>query len=91
MKVIELENRSAEEVFKELKYRLDAIGYLPDEYLLTDKEWSNGKMIPEGADIFCTTDYGGSEGIYLDCYLKWYENGKPITKSFFTGKSLGPA
>ena len=89
MNVIELENRSAEEVFKELKYRLDTIGYLPDEYILMDKEWGNGKMIPEGADIFCTTDYGGSEGIYLDCYLKWYENGKPITKSFFTGKSLG--
>ena len=89
MNVIELENRSAAEVFKELKYRLDAIGYLPDEYILMDKEWDNGKLIPEGADIFCTTDYGGSEGIYLDCYLKWYENGKPVTKSFFTGKSLG--
>jgi len=89
MNVIELENRTAEEVFKELKYRLDAIGSLPDEYILMDKEWGNGKMIPEGADIFCTTDYGGSEGIYLDCYLKWYENGKPVTKSFFTGKTLG--
>ena len=45
MNVIELENRSAEEVFKELKYRLDAIGYLPDEYILMDKEWGDGKMI----------------------------------------------
>jgi len=89
MNVIELENRTAEEVFKELKYRLDTIGYLPDEYILMDLEWSNGRMIPDGADIFCTTDYGGSEGIYLDCYLKWHENRTPITKRFFTGKTLG--
>ena len=89
MNVIELENRTAAEVFKELKYRLDTIGYLPDEYILMDIEWRSGKMIPEGADIFCTTDYGGSEGIYLDCYLKWHENGNPITKRFFTGKTLG--
>ena len=54
-----------------------------------DREWENGRKIPEDADFFCTTDYGGSEGVYLDVYLKWYENGKPITKSFITGKTLG--
>ena len=29
-------------------------------------------------------------GIYLDVYLKWYgEDGKPVIKSFATGKTLG--
>lgn len=81
--------RSAEEVFRELEQRLDSMGMLPDEYFLLDMDWQGGRRIPEGADVFVTTDYGGSEGIYLDAYLKWYEDGKPITKSFFTGKTLG--
>lgn len=81
--------RSAQEVYEELKHRLESTGYLPDEYFLLDSEWEKGREIPKGADIFCTTDYGGSEGVYLDVYLKWYDNGKPITKSFITGKTLG--
>ena len=81
--------RSAEEVFKELEQRLDSMGMLPDEYLLLDRDWQDGRLVPEGADIFVTTDYGGSEGVYLDAYLKWYEDGKPVTRSFFAGKTLG--
>jgi len=79
----------AQEVFEELKHRLEGMGYLPDEYFEMGEEWKNGREIPKDADIFCTTDYGGSEGVYLDVYLKWYEDGKPITKSFITGKTLG--
>jgi len=79
----------AEQVFAELKQRLEGMGYLPNEYFLMDDEWKNGREIPRGADIFCTTDYGASEGVYLDVYLKWYQDGKPITKSFITGKTLG--
>ena len=67
--------RTAQEVFEELKYRLEGMGYLPDEYFLMDREWENGREIPKDADIFCTADYGGSEGVYLDVYLKWYEKG----------------
>ncbi|MBE6910586.1 MAG: ankyrin repeat domain-containing protein [Ruminococcaceae bacterium] len=81
--------RSAEEVFKELEQRLDSMGMLPDEYFLLDRDWQDGRLIPKDADIFVTTDYGESEGVYLDGYLKWYEDGKPVTKSFFTGKTLG--
>ena len=80
---------TAEEVFQELKHRLEGMGYLPDEYFLMDDEWKNGREIPKGADVFCTTDYGGSEGVYLDVYLKWHEEGKPIIKNFITGKTLG--
>lgn len=81
--------RIAQEVFEELKYRLERLGCLPDEYFSLDSEWENGREIPKGADLFCTTDYGGSEGVYLDAYLKWHEDGKPVTKSFITGKTLG--
>lgn len=82
---------TAQEVFEELKYRLESMGYLPDEYFLMDSHWENGREIPREADIFCTTDYGGSEGVYLDVYLKWYDENqkKSITKSFITGKTLG--
>ncbi len=80
--------RPAQEVFEELKHRLKSQGYLPDEYFLMDDHWENGRKIPKGADIFCATDYG-SEGVYLDVYLKWHEDGKPVTKSFITGKTLG--
>ena len=79
----------AEDVFHELEQRLKDAGFLPDEYFLMDMEWENGREIPKGADIFCATDYGESEGIYVDVYLKWYEDGKPITRSFATGKTLG--
>ena len=78
-----------EAVFVELKQRLDSMGMLPDEYFLMAPEWENGREIPKGADVFVTTDYGESEGIYLDGYLKWHEDGKPVTRSFFTGKTLG--
>ena len=79
----------AEEVFTELGQRLEAKGLMPDEYFLMDMEWENGRQIPKGADVFCTTDYGASEGVYVDVYLKWHENGKPVIKSFATGKTLG--
>lgn len=79
----------AEDVFKELEQRLKDTGFLPDEYFLMGMEWEHGRRIPKGADLFCTTDYGSSEGIYVDVYLKWYENDKPVTKSFATGKTLG--
>ena len=83
--------RTAQEVFEELKDRLNSQGYLPDEYFLMNREWEDGREIPRDADIFCTVDYGASEGVYLDVYLKWYDakQQKDITKSFITGKTLG--
>lgn len=32
MDIIELDKRVAQEVFEDLKYRLESTGYLPDEY-----------------------------------------------------------
>nr|WP_325223384.1 hypothetical protein [uncultured Oscillibacter sp.] len=83
--------RTAAEVFEELKHRLESQGYLPDEYFLLDSFWENGQEIPKDAGIFCTTDYGGSEGGYLDAYLKWFDKGqeKHVTQKLLTGKTLG--
>ena len=82
---------TAQEVFEELKDRLNGQGYLPDEYFELREEWKNGREIPRDADLFCTVDYGESEGVYLDVYLKWYDEArqKDFTKSFITGKTLG--
>lgn len=81
----------AQEVFEELKYRLESIGCLPDEYFLLNREWEDGREIPPDADIFCAVDYGDSEGVYLDVYLKWYDDvlTRNMTSSFITGKTLG--
>ena len=81
--------RTAEDVFHELETRLDSVGYLPDEYLLLDIHWQNGREIPRDAGFFCRTDYGGSEGIYLDVFLEWYEDSQRKTEHFMTGKTLG--
>ena len=69
--------RTAEDVFHELEAQLDSVGYLPDEYFTMDWRWEHGRQIPKGADFFCKTDYGGSEGIYLDVYLEWQESDTP--------------
>ena len=90
METIELSGRTGQEVYEELKHRLEGMGYLPDEYFLLDADWEGDKVIPRNVDLFCTTDYGDSEGIYLDVYLKWCgEDGKPVIKTFATGKALG--
>ena len=83
--------RTAEEEFVELKHRLEITGYLPDEYFDLRSEWEDGREIPKDADLFCTVDYGGSEGVYVDVYLKWYDEAqkKSVTSSFIVGKTLG--
>ena len=81
--------RTAEDVFHELETRLDSVGYLPDEYFLLDNRWQNGREMPRDAGFFCRTDYGGSEGIYLDMFLEWYEDSQHKTEHFMTGKTLG--
>lgn len=81
--------RTAEDVFHELEAQLDSVGYLPDEYFSMDWRWEHGRQIPKGADFFCKTDYDGSEGIYLDMFLEWYEDSQRRTEHFMTGKTLG--
>ena len=73
--------RKAEDVFHELEARLDSIGYLPDEYLLLDNRWQNGREMPRDAGFFCRTDYGGSEASIWICF--W--NG---TRTVSAGQSI---
>ena len=106
MKKIELENwnespenpqkliyagqRKAQEMFAELKHRLESVGMLPDEYFLLESEWENGREIPPNAHISCTVQYGENEGIYLDVSISWFdESKKHRIDSFATGKTLG--
>ena len=81
----------AAEVFEELKYRLESMGYLPDEYFLLNSPWDDGREVPDGADISCETDYGGNEGVYIDVYLCWFdkEQNRKRAERFITGKTLG--
>jgi hypothetical protein len=81
--------RKAQEVFAELKHRLESVGMLPDEYFLFDSEWENGREMPKDADIFSTVQYGASEGIYLNVSISWNDETKRNIKSFATGKTLG--
>lgn len=41
--------RTAQEVFEELRHRLEGMGYLPDEYFLMNRDWENGREIPRDA------------------------------------------
>ncbi|MDL2287422.1 hypothetical protein LJB90_02530 [Eubacteriales bacterium OttesenSCG-928-G02] len=97
--------RKAQDVFNELETHLKADGRMPDEYFLFDA-WSNWKddaLFPKDAEIFCNTNYGGNEGIYLDVFVSYnkdvYERSQKdgelgwvnrnVKEHFATGKTLG--
>ena len=80
--------RTAREVFDDLEAHLEAIGYLPDEYFLFERQWDDGRLFPEDGWLSCQVDYGGSEGIYLDIALEYYEDGGHKSEHFATGKTL---
>ena len=42
METIELSGRTGQEVYEELKHRLEGMGYLPDEYFQLDADWRLG-------------------------------------------------
>ena len=82
--------RTAREVFDDLEAHLKSIGYLPDEYFLFDnRNWGNGREFPSDGWLTNQVDYGGSEGIYLDITLEYYEKGEHRYNHFATGKTLG--
>jgi hypothetical protein len=97
--------RKAQDVFDDLKAHLEADGRMPDEYFLFDAHgnWKDGALFPKDAEIFCETNYGGSEGIYLDIFVRYkkdvYERSqktgelcwvnREVTEHFATGKTLG--
>ena len=89
MDIIELKQHSAQEAYTELKQRLECIGLLPDNYFSLASDWQDRRQkIPEDADITCTVDYDGNEGVYIGILLKWQENGRSVTRPFIIGKTL---
>ena len=88
-KLVYVGQREAQEVFAELKHRLEIVGMLPDEYFLLNNQWENGKEIPRDSVISSTVEYGASEGIYLNVIISWEDEEKNNIKSFATGKTLG--
>lgn len=95
--------RKAQEIFKELETHLITEGRLPDEYFLLNRAWKDGIQFPSDAEIICKVNFGDSEGVYLDIYLKytkelhehsrddgvlgWHK--RKVTERFVTGKTLG--
>ena len=96
--------RKAQDIFVELKEHLKSDGRLPDEYFLFDtSNWGKGALFPRDADIICDVNYGGSEGIYIDIFVKYKKEipeyneatqttdkiQRTVTEHFATGKTLG--
>ena len=75
----------AKDAFDQLYTHLQVKNLLPDEYFLfTDRNFPDNAELPNFTTAICHTDFGGSEGIYIDIDLKC--DGRPI--HFATGKTL---
>ncbi len=85
-----LDMRTCQDVFDELKNKLESAGLLPDEYFNLNVHIGKDEKIPDYLDARCSINYGESEGIYLDIELNYYDaDEKYMGKHFATGKTLG--
>ena len=88
------------ELFEALRAHLEGLGMLPDEYFLSDRIpelMSEGEeypakaleCIPEECYFTARSDFGGSEGIYLDLEMHSVDaKGKRHHEHIATGKTL---
>lgn len=53
--------RTAQEVFEELRQRLENIGYLPDEYFNLEVDWRNGGKFPKAPTCFAPQTMAGAK------------------------------
>ena len=97
--------RVALDIFNELETHLKTEGRMPDEYFLFDARgsWKDGALFPRDAQVLCSVNYGGSEGVWLDISVQYEkevyeysrENGvlgwhkRTVIEPFATGKTLG--
>ena len=82
--------KSAKEIFDELKYRLKAEDCLPDEHFLLNDRYQNGEPFPADAEIMCNVNFGNNEGISLDIMLRDRNaKGEAQYTTFATGTTLG--
>ncbi len=76
----------AKDAFEQLYTHLQAKNMLPDDYFLfSDRNFPNDAELPKFNTAVCHTDFGGSEGIYIDIDL-FCMDGKSV--HFATGKTL---
>ena len=78
----------AQEVFDQLERHLTEVGLLPDEYFHSSIYLNDNREIPEFRTAICHTDWGGSEGIYIDIGFEYYENRERKFFHLATGKTL---
>lgn len=61
----------AKDAFDKLYAHLDEKGMLPDEYFsFSESSFQSNTELPSYRTALCCADFGGSEGIYMDIYLK---------------------
>ena len=77
------------EVFDLLQAHLESVDLVPDEYFSLSPYFETDKELPNYNEAICHTNWGGSEGIYIDIILKYRENGKAKETPFVIGKTLG--
>jgi len=77
------------EVFDLLEAHLASVGLLPDEYFSLSPYFEGEDELPVYSEAICHTNWGGSEGIYIDIILKYRDNGKSKETPFAIGKTLG--
>jgi len=76
---------TAKEAFDLLYTHLQAKNMLPDEYFLfSERDFPYNPELPDYSTAVCHVDFGGSEGVYFDIYLKCRDK----QLHFITGKTL---
>lgn len=90
-RIRKIDMRSYQEVFEELKSRLEDAGLMPDEYFKMSSSIRADEKMPDFNEAVCHVNYGGSEGIYFNIILAYTDNNEKRThfKDFATGKTLG--
>lgn len=82
---------SPQEAFDVLETHLKSVGLLPDEYFLSGARlWGDLHELPDYFRADCSVNWGGSEGIYLDIDLRYYDEEQNLCfLHLATGKTLG--
>lgn len=81
---------SPQEAWEALKKHLEGVGLMPDEYFLPGRWVYDDKVqLPDYFRASCDVNWGGSEGIYLDIALLYWDENKQLQRfDFATGKTL---
>lgn len=79
---------TGQEAFDQLYEHLERVGLLPDEYFSPAALSDLSGDLPNFSEAICHTNWGGSEGIYIDIFLRYREDGSWKQFPFATGKTL---